>query len=201
MIVIDGRESTLSLSNFANLEEVLTKLIEEESLDQRIVTDVLVNNEPFSELYPHQAEDIESDTITHLELRTVSAEEMASDVVVELPKVIGILAGGSRRVAALLRQAEVAEGLEVLQDVISVSREFLNTIHVLRGQFASGKNSDLDALGDSIGGLLGEIADVMGNEDWVLVADLLEYEYVPACEGWRAVIDALAADISAARAA
>ena len=32
MIVIDGRESSLNISNFANLEEVLVRLMEEENL-------------------------------------------------------------------------------------------------------------------------------------------------------------------------
>ena len=201
MIVIDGRESALSLSNYANLEEVLSKLIEEESLDQRIVTDVFVDDEAFSELYPHQAEDIDSKSISRLEVRTVSMEEMASDVTGELPKVIDIMASGSRRSASLLRQAELAEGLEVLQDIVAVSRDMLNTIRILRAQYAHGASRELDALSDTLGDLLGEMGDAMANEDWSLVADLLEYEYVPACEGWRLVIDQIAGDIATARAA
>lgn len=196
MIVIDGRESALSLANYANLEEILTTLMQEEKLEERIVTDVLVNKEAFSELYPHQAEDIDAQDITHLEVRTVSMDEMASDVVRELPKVVCLMADGSRRVAGLLRQAELAEALEVMQDVIFVSRDFLNTIQVLRSSYTPQVSRDLDALGESLGGLLGEIADIMANEDWMLVADLLEYEYIPACEGWRAVIDRLAAAIA-----
>ena len=199
MIVIDGRQSELSLSNYANLEEVLTKLIEEEQLDQRIVTDVLVNDETFSELYPHQAEDIEVDEIKRLEVRTVSVEQMASDVIGELPVVVDIMAGGGRSVASLLRRNELAEAFEMLQDMIAVTRDFIGTIHVLRGQFSNGGNVDLDSLGDTLGDLLGEITDVIGNEDWMLVADLLEYEYLPACEGWRKVINALSSDIAAVR--
>ncbi len=199
MIVIDGRQSAMSLANYANLEEVLTRLIEEESLEQRIVTDVLVNDEAFSELYPHQAEDIESQSIERLEVRTVSMEDMAADVVLELPKVVDIMAGGSRRVASLLRESDLAEAMEVLQDMIAVSRDFLTTIQVLRGQFSSDDSASLDALGDTLGGLLGEVAEVMGNEDWMLVADLLEYEYLPACEGWRGIIDSLAKDVAALR--
>ena len=199
MIVIDGRESALSLSNFSNLEEVLIKLIEEESLDQRIVTDVFLDDESFSELYPHQAEDIDTGSINRLELRSVSAEEMATDVVAELPKVIDIMAVGSRRVAGLLRQAELAEGLEVLQDMISVSRDLLSTIRVLRAQYSGDDTRELESFGDTLGELLGEMGDVMANEDWILLADLMEYEYLPACEGWRTVIDQLAADITASR--
>ncbi len=199
MIVIDGRESGLSISNFANLEEVLSKIMEEEDLQQRIVTDVLVDDEAFSELYPHQAEDIEANSFSKVELRTVSLDQMATDVVGELPKVITIMDAGSRRVAELFRQSDLAEGLEVLQDIIAVSRELLNTIQVLRNQYSSGASGELDSLGDSLGNLLEEIGDAMSNEDWLLVADLLEYEFVPACEGWSVVINGLANDIAAAR--
>jgi hypothetical protein len=200
MIMIDGRESNLSLANYANLEEVLSSLVEEEGLSQRIITDVLVDDEAFSELYPHQAEDIETGEFQRLELRTVSLDQMAADVVGELPKIIDIMASGSRQVAVLLRQAELAEGLDVLQDVIQVSREMLNTIHTLRNQYSVGASSDLDRLGDTLGVLLEEMVDVMGNEDWMLMADILEYEYLPACEGWRDVISAVAADIRVATA-
>jgi hypothetical protein len=198
MIVIDGRESALSLSNFTNLEEVLIRLMEEEDLEQRVVTDVFVDDEPFSELYPHQAEDIDSQAIQRLELRTASLEEIAEGVAAELPKVITIMAQGGRKVAELMRQLEIGEALEVLQDTIGVSRELLATIQILRDQFAGDISADLNKLGTTLGDLLQEIAEVMGNEDWMLVADLLEYEYVPACEGWRGIINAITRDISKA---
>ena len=111
------------------------------------------------------------------------------------------MASGSRRVASLLRQTELAEALDVLQDLVLVSRELLNTVHTLRSRYSTGACAELDALGDTLGDLLGEIADVMGNEDWMLVADLLEYEYLPACDGWRDVINRIASDVEAAMAA
>ncbi|MDR2161175.1 MAG: hypothetical protein LBO77_03430 [Desulfovibrio sp.] len=199
MIVIDGRQSGLSLSNYANLEEVLTTLMAGEDLDQRIVTDVLVNEEAFSELYPHQAEDIEAGEINRLELRTVSLEEMASDVAGELPVALEVMAGGGRSVASLLRLGDLSEALEILQDTIAVGRDLINTISVLRERFALKESGDLNDLGNSLGALLDEISTVIADEDWMLVADLLEFEYIPACEGWRGIISALAEDIGAAR--
>ncbi len=197
MILIDGQKSNLSLSNYTNLEEVLASIVADENMEKRIVTDVLVNEKAFSEIYPHQAEDIDVAEISKLELRTVSMEEMASDVVVELPKVIDIMASGAREVASLLRKAELAEGLEMMQDIITVSRDFLSTVQVLRARFAEGQNHDLDKLGVVLGDILSEIGDVMDNEDWILVADLLAYEYVPACEGWRVIIDKLTSEVAA----
>lgn len=201
MIVIDGRESGISLSNFANLQEVLSKLMEDEGLQQRIVTDVLVDDEAFSELYPRQAEDIASGSFSKLEVCTVSLDEMAGDVVEELPKVISIMDAGSRRAAELFRQSDLAEGLEVLQDIIAVSRDLLGTIQVLANQYSGATSGRLDSFGGSLGGLLDEIGDAMANEDWFLVADLMEYEFIPACAGWGAVINELSADILDARQA
>lgn len=200
MIIIDGRESNFSLSNYGNLEEVLSTLMEDETLEQRIITDVIVDDEAFSELYPHQAEDIEASSFSRLELRTVSVGEMAEDVVGELPKVVDIMDKGGRRTAELLRQSELAEGLEVLQDIIAVSRDLLSIIHLLRVSYTSGPIEELEALGNTLGDLLGEIGDVMSNEDWLLVADLIEYEFIPACEGWRGIISVLQSAVEAAKA-
>ena len=52
MIIVDGCKSDKEISNFANLEEVLTNLMDDEKMDDRVVTDVFVNNESFSEIYP-----------------------------------------------------------------------------------------------------------------------------------------------------
>lgn len=75
MIIVDGCKSDKEISNFANLEEVLTNLMDDEKMDDRVVTDVFVNNESFSEIYPHQAEDVSCDTITSVEVRSVPAAE------------------------------------------------------------------------------------------------------------------------------
>ena len=77
MIIIDGRASDLRIENFANLEEILVEANTECTREQRIVTDVLLNSEPFSEIYPHQAEDIERDEIRSVEISTMPLGEMA----------------------------------------------------------------------------------------------------------------------------
>lgn len=201
MIVIDGRQSAIEMGSFANLEEILVKVMEEETLADRIVTDVLVNDEAFSEVYPHQAEDISSGDIRRLELRTVSMSEIAGDITQELYKVIQIMVSGGRRVSVLFRQGDMAEGLEVLQDFLEVTRHFLNTVGVLRDHFRQKDESVLKAVSMTLDSLLEEMSEVMGNQDWILLADLMEYELLPACEEWYAVLNSLSQDIAAAKAA
>ena len=44
--------------------------------------------------------------------------------------------------------------------------------------------------------LFSEMMDVMENEDWILLSDLLEYEFLPVANKWRGVIDSLQERIS-----
>lgn len=99
MIIIDGRASDLRIENFSNLEEILVEANAECTRDQRIVTDVLLNNEPFSEIYPHQAEDIERDEIRSVEINTMPLNEMALNITDELFKVTRMMESGSLQCA------------------------------------------------------------------------------------------------------
>lgn len=195
MIVIDGRQSDLSIDNFANLEEILVKVMAEDTLDNRIVTDVLVNEETFSEIYPHQAEDIDRRDIRSVEIRTVGVNEMATNIARELYKVVQVMSEGSRRVASLFRQADDGEALELLQDLLDVTRDFMSMVGVLRNEFSLNTSAEFGANVEQISGLLGEMSEVLENEDWILLADLLEYEFLPSCENWKQVIQALREDI------
>lgn len=191
MIIVDGCKSGKEISNFANLEEVLTNLMDEEKMENRVVTDVFVNNESFSEIYPHQAEDIACDSITSVEVRSRPADELAVDIAAEMDKVARMMGHGARHVARLFREAADTDALELLQDLLDVTRDFMSMLGVLRERYFSG---DAEAFGrkvEKLSTLLSEMSDVLENEDWILLADLLEYEFLPLCEEWRAVSEDL----------
>ncbi|MCA1742478.1 MAG: hypothetical protein LC631_00755 [Desulfovibrionales bacterium] len=84
MIVIDGKTTDLSVKNFSNLEDLLTNVMEEDTMNQRIVTDVLVDDEAFSEIYPHQSEDIETNDFNKVEIVTMDTTNMAINITREL---------------------------------------------------------------------------------------------------------------------
>ncbi len=198
MIVIDGRQSTLEIGNFANLEEVLIKVMEDEVKEDHIVTDVLVNNELFSEIYPHQAEDIDSSELQRVELKTVSMDDMATDVTAELHKVITLMQTSSKSVAVLFRQGDTAEALELLQDLLDVTRHFLGTVHALSGRFCA-DSAAFSKVSSEMDALLTEMGDVMDVQDWILLSDLLEFEFQPAIENWQGILSGLTDTIAAAK--
>ncbi len=195
MIIIDGRQTDMQVANFSNLEEILVNVMEGSDMENRIVTDVLVNQEQFSEIYPHQAEDIVSDFIKSVEVRSVPVQQMGLEIAGEMSKVVKIMAHGSQEVARLFRQADDSEGLELLQDLLDVTRDFMGMVEALTKEFNLEKTPAISASTEKLSSLLSEMAEVLESEDWILFADLLEYEFSPTCDTWQQIIQVLCEDI------
>ncbi len=195
MIVVDGRETGLAIQSFDNLEQLLVKVMEDRHLEGRIVTDVFVNKEAFSEIYPHQAEDVEACDIESVEIVTVATSEMAVNITRELYKVVTLMDHGARRVAELFRKAEDTEALAVDPDLMDVTRDFLGTIGVLRGEFSLKQTPGFEESAQELSSLFSEMLEVIENEDWILLADLLEYEFIPSVERWKKIVAQLREDI------
>jgi hypothetical protein len=158
-------------------------------MQSRIVTDVLVNNESFSEIYPHQAEDMESAYIDRVEIMSVHTTEMAQSITRELYKVVSLMGKAGHQVAEYFRQADDAQALELYSDLLEVNRDFLNMVGVLRNEFAADSIGDLDESLDSL--------SVQENEDWILLADLLEYEYLPLVDKTKGIVAQLRESVKA----
>lgn len=197
MILIDGQNSELNVAQFQNLDQIFVKIMEEGRLTDRVVTDVFVNDEPFSEIYPHQAEDIDISDVRTVDIRTLPVGQVAVEITRELYKVVTLMGEGATRVAELFRQADDAEALETYQDLLDVTRDFLGMISTLRSEFSLKDNDEFLEASDQLSNLFSEMNEVLGNEDWILLADLLEYEFLPAVNRWKTVVALLREDVRA----
>ncbi|GAB1409917.1 hypothetical protein MASR1M90_10710 [Desulfovibrionales bacterium] len=196
MIIIDGQRSLLEVAHFENLEQIIEKIMTEDYMSNRVVTDVLVNNELFSEIYPHQAEDLDASYIDQVEFRSVPAAEMAQNITLELYKVVTLMGKAGRQVATYFRQANDADALEMYGDLLDVNRDFLGMVGVLRNEFAL-DTADFEASLEGLSSLFSEMIEIQENEDWILLADLLEYEYLPLVEKTKDIIAQLRGAVKA----
>jgi len=195
MILIDGQKQDLDIAGFENLDQIFIKMMEDGSLEDRVVTDVLVNDKPFSEIYPHQAEDIDLHDVQSVEIRTLGVSEVAVEITRELYKVVTLMGEGATRVAEMFRQADDAEALETYQDLLDVTRDFIGMISTLRSEFALKDHKEFLAASEQLSSLFTEMTEVLANEDWILLADLLEYEFLPAVNRWKKVVALLREDV------
>lgn len=191
MIVIDGQNSDVNAKNFGNLEELLVHVASGDSLKDRIVTDVLVNNESFSEVYPHQAEDISLEEVKQLEIRSIASSEFALNIASELGKVLQLMESASRTISELFRSGEDTEALEMYQDLIDVTRDFLGMVSVLRNESGISNMESVEENVEEITGLFSEMIEVSENEDWILLADLLEFEFQASVGKWQPLLEEL----------
>lgn len=185
MIIIDGHQCQERISDFSNLEELLTALMKNERMAGRVITDVLINNENFSEIYPHQAEDMSCDNIESVEIRSVPVDKMALDISGELEKVAQIMANGANNCSRLFRESKDNEGLELLQDLLDVTRDFMSMLSHLKDRYLGGADETFINKTENFSNLISEMSEVLENEDLILLADLLEFEFTPMCEEWR----------------
>lgn len=188
MIVVDGRTSDLSVKNFSNLEDLLVNVMESDKMNQRIVTDVLVDDEAFSEIYPHQSEDIDTSDMNKVEIVTMDTRDMAVNITRELYKVITLMSRGGSQVAEYFRQADDAEALDMYQDLLEVTRDFMGMVGTLTNEFRISHSSRMEKAVERLSELFSEMIEVQENEDWVLLSDLLEYEFLPLVENWKKII-------------
>lgn len=195
MIIVDGQQITRNIANFANLEEILTDLLSDASLENRVITDVFVNNEIFSEIYPHQAEDLASDGIEKVEIRSVPASQMAIDISAEMSKVTLMMESGGRNVARLFKEGKDSDALELLQDLLDVVRDFLAMVGDLRERYLGGSDDDFRTKTLELSDLLSEMSEILESEDWILLGDLLEYEFAPQCEEWQKISEQIHKDL------
>lgn len=187
MIIIDGKESPRKIAEFENLEQLLSALMNDPSMQDRIVTDVLVNEENFSEIYPHQAEDMPCADINRVEIKTRESIKMAVEMSGELEKVARMMGSGARAIARMFRDDQNADALEMFQDLLDVTRDFMGMLGHLRDRYLGGADEEFVRKTEKFSELISELSEVLENEDWVLLADLLEYEFAPACDSWREV--------------
>ncbi|RQD64691.1 MAG: hypothetical protein D5R98_04115 [Desulfonatronovibrio sp. MSAO_Bac4] len=188
MIVIDGKTTDLSVKNFSNLEDLLTNVMEEDTMNQRIVTDVLVDDEAFSEIYPHQSEDIETNDFNKVEIVTMDTTDMAINITRELYKVTTLMTKSATQIAEYFRQADDAEALDMYQDLLEVTRDFLTMVGTLKTEFRLKDSARMEKAVERFSELFSEMIEVQENEDWVLLSDLLEYEFLPLVENWKKIV-------------
>ena len=191
MIIVDGQQDTRSIAHFANLEEILNDLMQDKCMEDRIITDVYVNNEIFSEIYPHQAEDLASDSIECLEIKSVPTSQMAIDIAGEMTKVAKMMGSGGKNVARLFREGQDSEALELFQDVLDVVRDFLAMVGDLRERYLKNADDEFVMKTNELSELLTEMSEILENEDWILLSDLLEYEFAPQCDDWEVLSEQL----------
>jgi len=186
IIEIDGKRLDLDLSNFSNLEELIYDVMEKHVDGNKLITEVKINDVTFSERWPGEAKVIPLDKIYKIEFITKPLHVIADKFLEDLPNKIDGIIEGLKEAAELYRVADEQEANLNFVKVINALREFINFIAQLkRVDIIEWDKLNLEEDYEKLINLMDEMVDVQEDEDWILLADLIEYELSPLMESWK----------------
>ncbi len=190
-IYIDSAPLDIEYEKFSNLEDLIYHVMSSHTAGDKLIVEVKVNDKTFSERWPGEAKIIPLDKIVKLEFITASLEEIASTMLADIPAQVESINKGLLEAAELYRVADEQEANLNFIKIVTSLRDFVNFVtqlknaNVIPWEKVEIKGMDIDTYYDRLIKLIDEMLDVQEDEDWILLADLIEYELVPIMNKWR----------------
>lgn len=198
-ITINEERIPVDFSHLRSLEEALVELNDRFLPAGEQVFQVRINGEFFSERYPRESRYMELKEISSLDLKTLPDADIARLIVGEAAQQAEILCQAIEQSARLFRVSSEDEANHYFAQVLEALRWLLitggNASQVLQGegpaQDASGGGQVASFL-QNLQGLLDEMLNIGEDEDYILLADLMEYELLPKVREWQEILKNLA---------
>jgi hypothetical protein len=192
-ITVNGLTINETCDGSANLEDVLVRLSRIELSENHLVGVVKVNGEEFSESYPGQAKEIGVEEIRELEITTVSLEKLVSAAIKDCTVFLERIVESVQKTAELFRMSDEAEANEYFAKVLESIRALLKFIDTTRNTINWDSHTPvyngqpIQKEWESLLELVSEMQVTQEEGDWILLADMLEYELAPVLSRWMGI--------------
>jgi len=181
-LTIDGNNLSAQDVAGANLEEIIANLMEHPAVGDRIITQVKVNGDDYSEEVPHAALEVMRSQISSLDLVTRSAEEISLHFLEHGHYFVEALREALPKVVEEFRLGDESEANEHFLGFLESLHLTLNMIE--QAKLAMGLSEDIavsvqGSLNDYLLRLAKILNTLMGlqeQSDWIYLADVLEFE-------------------------
>jgi cell fate (sporulation/competence/biofilm development) regulator YmcA (YheA/YmcA/DUF963 family) len=189
-ITINGSLVNKSIEHINNLEEILINLSDTSIPPNHLVGSVMINGNEFSEVFPGQAKEIAAVNINDLDIETVSLEKFAEAAIKDSVIFVKDIIAAVNKTAELFRIYDETEANEKMAQIIDPLRAlvvFINSTRVdLKWDFENDQIDGHPIVKDweKLHGVIDELKLTQEEGDWILYADLLEYELVPVLNVW-----------------
>jgi len=196
-ILVDHKKIEFEPSKVRNLEEVILKLMADKIQGNNVITAVRLNGEFYSEKIPHDASKVPIRDIQTLEIETMSTEEVAWHFLIQSGKQLDRLMENAKQVSELFRVADETEANEqyaIFLESLRLFIQMLNEVQAILNLDLAAipyQNGTIETKVHTLLGLADQMHKVQEEEDWVMLADLLEYELAPLLEEWKSILSLL----------
>ena len=181
----------------ANLGEMLDNLLGCKDLADRTLVELKVNGQPYELNQQGPAGSLPREAIDHLELETMDARQVALHFLDNAGGYIQAMTGSLPQVAELFRVADDREANQQYNSLLETLHLFLQLVdgacETLQLDSAQGLGG-LPSLAQNqnrISGLISEMLQSQEQEDWILLADILEHDLKDELQAWAELMPRL----------
>ena len=195
-ILVDGKIYTGELAG-GTLQEVLNDLTLRGLEEDRSMREVKVNGQPFEAATMGPAVDLPRDRIQRLEVETIAAREVALHFIANAPSYLNAILDSIEAVSELFRVSDEKEANERYLDTLDSLQLFMQVLQIARQTLGldfdriSAQGVSAEQRLQRLSELVGEILAVQEQEDWVLLADVLQYDLTAELRSWQALMPAI----------
>jgi hypothetical protein len=197
-ITINDQTLPVDLSHLRNLEEALVELSDKFIPTGQQLFQVQVNGQFFTERYPRESRYVTLGEVSTLDVKTVSDADLARSILTDAALQGETLVQALEKSAALFRLAAEDEANHYFAQVLDAIRWLVQTgegacqvLDVQLGQIKSSQFGDVSEFLKRFQSLLEEMLQVYEEEDYILLADLMEYELLPMVQEWQKILSLL----------
>ena len=179
-VTVDGGGIVLN-GGASDLEGILEEVLAAQGAEGRVISSVALNGEEYTERFSRDARNVTLEAHDSLEIRTMGQAGIFREFTQNSRLIVDQLQQGAQRISELLRVADAQEANTHFAHLLESCRDLFLMLNI--GEQAFGlRFSHMVVAGarlgerlDSTGNLLDRIAAAQEDEDWVMLADLLEF--------------------------
>lgn len=197
-VTLNDQSLPVDLSHLRNLEEALMELNEKFIPTGEQLFQVQLNGQFFTERYPRESRYITLGEVSTLDLKTVTDSDLARGILGDAALKVQTLVEALEKGAALFRLAAEDEANYYFAQVLDALRWLLQTgegacqvLDVDLAKECSPQIGDVAEFLKRFQDLLDEMLQVYQEEDYILLADLMEYELLPMVQEWQKILSLL----------
>lgn len=173
------------------LQEILENMVTQSMGDDATMSEVRINGVPYSLKDMGPAERVGRGGIARLEVETISSRQVALHFLANAEAFLEPIMEAVLQVAELFRVSDEREASQQYLRLLESVQLFLQTLDMARQSL----NLDFDRVSWhdmsaeqrllKLSGLVQDLLSAQESQDWVLLADVLQYDLVEELKGWR----------------
>ncbi|MCD4829272.1 MAG: hypothetical protein K8R90_07610 [Candidatus Cloacimonetes bacterium] len=183
-VKLNDKTLDIKASSVTSLKQILDE-IERHVPDSAIITEVTLNGKQLEDNWMQKMDGIYVMEDDSLELKTRSAIELGREAFLRSQEQFRAIREDFEKIAEMFRlddevkaNSYLAQAVDNLQAYFRIIQESLILMNRSFADFTIDGNTAPQFM-DSFSDKLSELIDIQKNKDWVLLADMIEYELLP----------------------